>query len=120
VSPCPLAGAVPVLALGWLACAGCSDDKGPRLDSASPTAAARNGVVVIAGRRLCGPQGDCAQAGGEIQLGIDPPTVRASIVSYSDTSAQISIPPAAPVGATVLIAVVNERSSNALDFEVLP
>ena len=107
------------LALG-LACAGCSDDEGPRLDSATPTAAARNGLVAIAGHRLCGPQGDCAKAGGEIQLGIDPPTVRANIVSYSDTSAQIAIPPAAPVGPTVLIAIVNERSSNALDFEVLP
>ena len=85
-----------------------------------PTAVARNGVVAIVGRRLCGPRGDCATAGGEIQLGIDLPTVRANIVSYSDTSAQIAIPPAAPVGATVLIAIVNERSSNALDFEVLP
>jgi hypothetical protein len=114
------ARAVPVLALGWLACAGCSDDEGPRLDSATPSAAARNGLVAIAGHRLCGAQGDCARAGGELQLGIEPPTVRANIVSYSDTSAQIVIPTAAPVGATVLIAIVNERSSNALDFEVLP
>jgi hypothetical protein len=109
-----------MLALGWLACAGCTDDEGPRLDSATPAAAARNGVVAIEGHRLCGPQGDCANAGGEIQLGIDPPTVRANIVSYSDTSAQIAIPPATPVGSTVLIAIVNERSSNALHFEVLP
>jgi hypothetical protein len=110
----------PWLLLGWLTCGGCSDDEGPRLESAAPTAAARNGVVALAGHRLCGPRGDCATAGGEIQLGIDSPTVRANIVSYSDTSAQIAIPPAAPVGATVLIAIVNERSSNALDFEVLP
>ena len=115
-----MARALPWLALGGLACAGCSDDEGPRLESATPTAAARAGVVAIAGHRLCGPRGDCAKAGGEIQLGIDPPTVRANIVSYSDTSAQIAIPPATPVGPTVLIAIVNERSSNALDFEVLP
>ena len=108
------------LALGGLACAGCSDDEGPRLETATPAAAGRNGVVSIAGHRLCGPQGDCAKVGGEIQLGIDPPTVRANIVSYSDTSATIAIPPATPVGPTVLIAIVNERSSNALDFEVLP
>ena len=111
---------VALLALGGLAAAGCSDDSGPRLDSATLTSAARNGVVALAGRRLCGPKGDCANAGGEIQLGIDPPVVRANIVSYSDTGAQIVIPAVAPVGTTVLIVTVNERSSNALDFEVLP
>jgi hypothetical protein len=105
---------------GWLVIGGCSDDAGPRLESATPPAASREGIVVLAGHRLCGADGDCATAAGEIQLGINPPTVRAIVVSYSDTIAQIAIPPAAPVGATVLIATVNERSSNALDFEVLP
>ena len=103
-----------------LASPGCSDDAGPRLESATPAAAERNAIVALAGERLCGAHGDCSTAGGEIQLGLDPPTVRANIVSYSDTSAQIVIPPVAPVGATVLIVTVNERSSNALDFEVLP
>jgi hypothetical protein len=108
------------LVSGWLCLVGCSDDAGPRLESATPAAAAREAIVVLAGQRLCGPGGDCTTAAGEIQLGINPPIVRAIVVSYSDTSAQIAIPPAAPVGATVLIATVNERSSNALDFEVLP
>lgn len=105
---------------GWLVLGGCADDAGPRLESATPPSASREATVVLAGRRLCGADGDCSTAAGEIQLGINPPTVRAIVVSYTDTSAQIVIPPAAPVGATVLIATVNERSSNALDFEVLP
>lgn len=112
--------AIALLALAGCALVGCSDDDGPRLDSASPAAASRNGVVALAGHRLCGPQGDCARAGGEVQVGIDLPVVRANIVSYSDTGAQIMIPSVAPIGATVLIVTVNERSSNALDFEVLP
>lgn len=108
--------------VSWLglACAGCGDDGGPRLDGVSPAAAPRGAMVEITGRRLCGAHGDCAAAGGEVQLGLDPPTVRAIVVSYSDTLAQISIPPVAPVGRTVVVAIVDERSSNALGFEVLP
>ena len=102
------------------ALAGCAGDDGPRLDSVLPRTASRNATVTIAGARLCGDRGDCARAAGEVQLGITPPAVRAVVVSYSDTAAQILIPPITPVGDTVLIVTVNERSSNALDFEVLP
>src|SRR5690349_20730673 len=105
------------LGLAW---AGCADDGGPRLDAVAPAAAPRGTRVELTGRRLCGLQGDCATAGGEVQLGLDPPTVRAIVVSYTDTRAEISIPPVAPVGKTVVVAIVDERSSNALDFEVLP
>ena len=98
----------------------CADDGGPRLDAVRPGAASRNAMVAITGRRLCGGSEDCATAAGEIQIGIAVPTVRAIVVSYSNTEAQIVIPPVTPVGDTVLIATVNERSSNALDFEVLP
>jgi hypothetical protein len=105
---------------GLLALAGCADDGGPRLDAVTPAAAPRNTTVTIAGHRLCGASGDCARAAGEVDLGFDPPMVRAVVVSYSDSAAQVVIPPAAPVGPSVLIATVNERSSNALDCEVLP
>lgn len=108
------------LLLGLAAWAGCSDDGGPRLDSVLPMAARRNATVTIAGHRLCGATGACAGAAGEVQLGLDLPTVRGIIVSYSDTQAQVVIPSVAPIGATVLVVTVNERSSNALDFEVLP
>jgi hypothetical protein len=100
--------------------AGCGDDGGPRLDTVMPAAAPREAHVTIAGHRLCGIRGDCAQAAGEVQLGLEPPMVRANVVSYSDTIAEIAIPSIAPVGRTVLIVTVDERSSNALAFEVLP
>lgn len=99
---------------------GCADAGGPRLDDVVPQAARRDALVAITGRRLCGPSGDCERAAGEVQLGLDPPTVRAIVVSYSDTMAQVVIPPVVPVGDTVLVVTVNERSSNALAFEVLP
>jgi len=108
------------MTLGLAALAGCADDGGPRLETVAPRSANRNATVTITGRRLCGTSGDCAHAAGEVQLGIEPPTVRAIVVGYSDTSAQVVIPPVAPLGASVLVVTVNERSSNALDFEVLP
>ena len=98
----------------------CADDAGPRLFAVTPTAAQRNAMVTITGTRLCGGRADCASAAGEIALGRNPPMVRAIVTDYADSVAQIVIPPIAPVGATALIAIVNERSSNALAFEVLP
>jgi hypothetical protein len=98
----------------------CADDGGPRLDTVTPAAAPRNATVTIAGRRLCGASGDCTTAAGEVQLGLEPPTVRVIVTEYSSTAAQVVIPPIAPVGSTSLVVVVDERSSNALGFEVLP
>lgn len=98
----------------------CADDGGPRLTAVMPAAARRAATVVVTGSRLCGPRGDCAGAGGEVVLGRDPPMVRAVVVEYGDTAAHIVIPDAAPVGPTAVIVTVDERSSNALDFEVLP
>ena len=106
--------------IGSIWASACSEDNGPRLEAAIPAAAMRDARVDLTGRRLCGADGACANAAGEVQIGIEPPTVRAVVVAYSDTSAQIVIPSVAPIGATVLIVTVNERSSNALAFEVLP
>ncbi len=113
----PLASAL--VGLSVLA-GGCTDDGGPRLDGVVPASASRNTMVTITGRRLCGASGDCAKAAGEIDLGLALPMVRAGVVSYADTSAVIVIPPVAPVGSTALVVTVDERSSNALGFEVLP
>jgi hypothetical protein len=110
-----------MLAACALGCApGCADDQGPRLDEAMPSAAARNATVTLTGTRLCGARGDCATAAGQVQIGLALPTVRAIVVDYTDTTAQIVIPPVAPLGPTALLVTVNERSSNALAFEVLP
>jgi hypothetical protein len=112
--------AIGSVVLGSIWASACSDDDGPRLEAAMPAAAMRDARVDLIGRRLCGAAGACASAAGEVQIGIEPPTVRAVVVGYADTSAQIVIPSVAPIGATVLIVTVNERSSNALAFEVLP
>ncbi len=103
-----------------MSAAGCAGDAGPRLDEASPSAAGRNGTVLLTGRRLCGERSDCATAAGEVQLGLGLPTVRATVLAYSDTSASIVIPSVTPVGASEIVVTVNEDVSNALAFEVLP
>jgi len=100
--------------------ASCADDGGPRLDAVEPAAAARNAMVTVTGERLCGARADCARAGGAILIGLSPPQVAASIVMYDETTAAIVLPPITPLGATHLIATVDDRSSNALSFEVLP
>lgn len=113
----PRSGAVAV-ALALLAGPACADDGGPRLESAQPAAARANASVRLVGRRLCG--GDCATAAGEVVIGLDLPAIRAVITAYSDDEAMIVIPPAAKVGDSALVVTVDERSSNALAFEVLP
>jgi hypothetical protein len=115
-----LGGLTAVLAVLGLGLGGCADDGGPRLLAVTPPFGPRDAVVVITGRRLCGAAGDCAHAAGEIQLGIEAPVIRARVVSYSDTAAEIAIPSIAPIGATAVIVTVGDRSSNALDFEVVP
>jgi hypothetical protein len=99
---------------------GCTDDGGPGLASATPAAAVRGATVTLAGSRLCGQTGDCAGAGGEVDLGVGLPEVRAPVTAYAETSIDIVIPALAPVGATKLVLTVNEQASNALAFEVLP
>jgi hypothetical protein len=101
-----------------VAASGCVDDAGPRLDAAEPQAASHGAVVSLVGRRLCG--GSCETAAGAVRLGREASVVQAPVLSYSDTSAQIAVPAAAPVGPTVVIVTVNEHASNALAFEVLP
>ncbi len=103
------------------ALAGCGvDDGGPRLASATPSAAGHGAMVILSGSRLCGEAGNCDTAAGQVQLGLSLPTVRATVLDYTDVSATIRIPDAAPVGRTELVVTVNEKSSNALAFEVLP
>lgn len=102
-----------------LALAGaCTDDGGPRLDAVSPAAAPRGAMVTLTGARFCAPAG-CAQAAGQIQIGLDQP-VRAQVVSFGSSSATIIVPQVTPVGDTELVLEVAGRSSNALAFQVLP
>ncbi len=99
--------------------AGCADDGGPRLDGATPSTTNPGGMVTLTGSRLCGVDGDCDTAAGEVLIGLELPQVQAQIISYDDTEAVIEIPDITPAGKTSLIVTVDERSSNALAFEVL-
>ena len=108
------------LALVGLVGLGCADDRGPRLASVMPAAAPRGAMVTLAGERLCGERGDCATAAGEVLIGLDNPATQAPIVEYTDTSAKVVVPNLVALGKTQLVVTVNERASNALDFEVLP
>jgi hypothetical protein len=99
----------------WLVfLAACADTTGPHLTSVTPASSAHGTVVTLAGERLCA--GDCATAAGMFDIG----STRASVVTLTDTSAQISIPDIAPAGKTTIVLTVNDSSSNALAFEVLP
>jgi len=94
--------------------AACAQTTGPHLTSVTPASAAHDATVTIAGERMCA--GDCATAAGMFDLG----DVRAAVVALTDTSAQITVPAIAPAGKTSIVLTVNDSSSNALAFEVLP
>lgn len=108
------------LLLALVVSSGCTDDGGPRLDAVTPPASARNTMVTVTGQRLCGAHDDCAHATGSIVFGLSPPQYQANIVTSDPTSIRIVVPALADLGATHLIATVDDRSSNALAFEVLP
>ncbi len=100
--------------------AACTDEDGPRLDSVTPVAAARNTMVTLTGQRLCGPHDDCAHAAGSVVLGLSPPQVQANIIRFDATTAQVVIPAVAQLGATHVLVTVDDHTSNALELEVLP
>lgn len=108
------------LGLAVLPMLGCTETQGPRLDSVTPPAARKGDFVVITGQRLCGASGDCEAAGGEVQFGIELPTVRARIVRYEVGEAEVEVPDLVAVGEVSIVFTVNEYSSNELAFEVLP
>lgn len=102
-----------------LLAAGCAQDTGPHLSSASPASAQRLAHITIAGERLCG--GDCAHAGGQFVITLAPDgPVQLIVETVVDTQAQLLIPNAADIGHSEITLTVNDQSSNALAFEVLP
>ncbi|NVB79302.1 MAG: hypothetical protein HOV81_12975 [Kofleriaceae bacterium] len=108
-----------VLCLG-LALGACADDGGPRLDEVTPSSARVGTSVQIVGRRLCGAQASCLGVAAKVEIGLEPPIAEAMVFAYSDTVATIQIPATAMPGKTALVLTVDGRSSNSLDFEVLP
>ncbi len=74
---------------------------------------------MLAGQRLCGESGNCETAAGKIQIGLDLPATLATVIDYTDVHAIIEIPSAAESGPTEIVVTVNDRTSNAIAFEVL-
>jgi len=100
------------------ACAGSPTN--PQLDRATPASAAHGTTVALSGARLCGTSNDCMHVSATIQIGLELPAIDAPITDYTATAATIIIPDLAPPGPTELVVTVDNSSSNALAFEVLP
>lgn len=103
-----------------LVLAACTTEPGPQLDAVVPASAAHDATVTLSGERLCGTSNDCMAVTSTLQVGLDLPVIDAVITNFTTTSATIVIPALAPVGKTELVITINNRSSNALAFEVLP
>ena len=99
--------------LAALLVAGCAQTTGPHLISVTPTQAPYGSTVTLAGERLC--EGNCMTAGGEVTFG----NARASLVSLTDTSADVVVPGGAVIGKTSIVLTVNDTASNALAFTVV-
>jgi hypothetical protein len=98
----------------------CTTEPGPQLDAVAPAAAAHDATVMLSGERLCGTSNDCMAVTSTLQIGLALPVIDAVITDFTATSARIVVPELATIGKTELVITVNNRSSNALAFEVLP
>jgi hypothetical protein len=108
----------------WLGA--CEAAEGPRLVQAQPAAARQGDRVALRGDRLCGPSratpdGACDPLpSGSVDFGLEPPIVRAPIVTWRDDTIEVLVPAAVDIGATTVYVTVDGRSSNDVPFEVLP
>lgn len=99
--------------------AGCAGVDGPHVTGLAPARARRGELVVLAGEGFC-PGGCAAAPQGAVDFGVELPQVRAPVVRWDATEIQVTVPQSIAVGATVVIVTVDDRSSNAVDFEVIP
>lgn len=105
---------------------GCDATPGPTIDAVAPVAAARGADVVLSGAGFCGAgavdaAGACVELpSGAVDVGLRAPIVRAPIVAWGAETIVATVPTQAALGATVIYVTVDGRSSNAVDFEVLP
>lgn len=114
-----------VLGAALAALAACAPADGPRLDGIAPAAARRGAPVTLTGRDLCGGTatgtGACEPLpSGAVDFGLSPPMVRAIVRSWDDAQISVTVPAQVADGATSVYVTVDGRTSNALDFEVLP
>ena len=104
---------------------GCDAVPGPTVDAVAPVAAARGADVVLSGAGFCGAgavnAGACVELpSGAVDVGLRAPIVRAPIVAWGAEAIVVTVPTQAALGATAIYVTVDGRSSNAVDFEVLP
>jgi hypothetical protein len=98
--------------------ASCAASTPAHLDDVTPSVVAPGGLVTVTGERMCGVPADCDHAAGEFQLDSDSP-VRAQVMTYGDTEAQLLIPAVTPLGMVTLVLVVNDTASNGLAMEIV-
>lgn len=118
----------PVMKLGVaaLGLAACAPAVGPSVDRVEPSQAAHGATVTVYGEDFCGDgraagDGTCTTLPpGGVTFGLELPAARAEVVSWDDGTIRVTVPDAAPAGATDIVVTVDGRSSNAADFTVLP
>ena len=106
-------------ALAAAVVAGCAGVEAPELDTAMPASARRGDPVVLTGTGFCVPDCDTSPA-GSVAFGVEIPQIRGVVVTWNETAIQVVVPQSVATGSTEIVVSVNDRSSNALEFEVLP
>jgi hypothetical protein len=111
--------------LAWglaMSAVGCDAGGGPHIESVAPPAGRAGDAITLRGQAFCAGAGDRAecwrQTAGFVSFGINPPSVRASVVSWDDTAIVVTVPDSVARGGTELVVTVDGLSSNAADFEV--
>jgi hypothetical protein len=101
---------------------GCAaDDGGPHIASVVPASGRAGDVITLRGEAFCADAAgaECwRDTAGFVSFGINPPMVRASVVSWDAATIVVTVPETVARGGTELVVTVDGLSSNAADFEV--
>jgi uncharacterized protein (TIGR03437 family) len=99
---------------------GCEAAGAPSLDSITPGAAAGGAIVELRGTGFCATA-DCSDSAvGAVDFGVEIPQIRAAVVTWTVDRISVVVPQSVDPGPTEVLVTANDRSSNAIDFEVLP
>lgn len=99
---------------------GCEAASVPSLDSIAPAAAARGAIVELRGAGFCATA-DCSDSAvGAVDFGVEIPQIRAAVVTWAVDRISVVVPQSVDPGPIEILVTVEDRSSNAIDFEVLP
>jgi uncharacterized protein (TIGR03437 family) len=106
-------------------CCACTPIDQPIVDAIAPAAASPGANVTIRGSQFCTgtftTDGACESLPpGAVDFSLRPPIARAQIVTWRNDAITVIVPSQLPVGSTSVYVTVDGRTSNAIDFEVLP